>query len=149
MHLSRYVESLTTDLAAAGELGDESLADAARRLAVSLRSSLAVRLIEALGEATMELNAQIPGGRIEVRLVGQDPELVFVAEEEEVPPPAGDEASTARISLRLPEALKASVEAAAAREGVSTNTWIVRALSRGVSSPVQRSSNRITGFARS
>ena len=42
-------------------------------------------------------------------------------------PRADDSDNTARISLRLPESLKTDVEAAAARDGVSVNTWLVRA----------------------
>ena len=46
---------------------------------------------------------------------------------------------------------KTSVEAAAAREGVSVNTWIVRALNRAASAPttVRRSGRRLTGYAES
>jgi len=38
---------------------------------------------------------------------------------------------------------------AASREGVSVNTWIVRALSRSsTAAPAAQSSNRLTGYAR-
>ena len=40
---------------------------------------------------------------------------------------ADDGDASARISLRLSEALKAEIDAAAARDGVSVNTWLVRA----------------------
>ena len=85
-----------------------------------------------------------------VRLSGQDPELVFVGDEPEGPVAGAEEGQTARISLRLPDALKTAIEAAAAGEGVSVNTWIVRALSRSTTagSSVQ-SGNRLTGYARS
>lgn len=86
-------------------------------------------------------------------MAGREPELVYVAEPE--PPaeqqPAGDDQS-ARITLRLPEALKVAVEAAADRDGVSTNTWIVRALSRAHESRAAtrvRTGNRLQGFAQS
>ena len=148
MHLSRFVEALRTDLAAVAALGDERTAEAAARLAGALQGSAGLRLLDALTEAARELNEQLRNGRVEVRLVGQDPEFVYVADEEPDVPP-GDEAYTARITLRLPEGLKASVEAAAAREGVSTNTWLVRALSRGVSGAAPRSRNRLQGFAQS
>ena len=63
---------------------------------------------------------------------------------------APDDGQTARISLRLPEALKTAVESAAAREGVSVNTWIVRALSRSATSGTSvQSGNRLQGWARS
>ena len=39
----------------------------------------------------------------------------------------------ARISLRLPESLKTSVERAAEREGISVNAWLVRAVAQALS----------------
>ena len=62
-----------------------------------------------------------------------------------------DEAFSARITLRLPESLKVRIEAAAARDGASVNTWLVQALQRAVEP--RRSSgpgrNRLTGYGRS
>ncbi|MGH3243178.1 MAG: toxin-antitoxin system HicB family antitoxin, partial [Spirillospora sp.] len=51
--------------------------------------------------------------------------------EPELPPVgrAADEGGTARITLRLPEHLKPRVEDAAARQGISVNAWLVRAVS--------------------
>ena len=153
MQASRFVEALKADLAAVAELGDERTAEAGARLAVALQGAIGVRLLDALSELAVELNAQLPTGHVEVRLVGQDPGLVYVDEEESSAPVASDEAFSARITLRLPEALKTSIEAAADREGVSTNTWLVRALSRAVSgsgsASGSRSRNRLTGFAQS
>ena len=83
-----------------------------------------------------------------MRLSGGEPQLVVV-QEEPAPGPA-DEAASARITLRLPESLKARVEAVAAREGMSVNTWIVHALTRGVESRHHRSGGRrLTGFGES
>jgi HicB family len=149
VQVSRFVEALRADLAAVAELGDEATAEAAARLSVTLQASVSLRLLDALTEAAVELNAQLTSGHVEVRLIGQDPQLVFVDEEAGAAPVASDEAFTARITLRLPDALKKSIEAAALRDGVSTNTWLVRALSRSVSGPAPRSGSRLTGFARS
>ena len=44
----------------------------------------------------------------------------------------GDDGATSRITLRLPEQLKARVEDAAGREGLSVNSWLIRALTRAV-----------------
>ncbi|MFG1822842.1 toxin-antitoxin system HicB family antitoxin [Microbispora bryophytorum] len=44
-------------------------------------------------------------------------------------PPFGEEGGTARVTLRLPEHLKVRVEEAAARQGISVNAWLVRAVS--------------------
>jgi hypothetical protein len=148
MQLQRFIDALRADLSVVAELGDEQTADAAGRLLITLQASLGMRLLDALSEAAVELNAKLPSGHVEVRLSGQDPELVYVGDEPEAAPTGGDDAYTARITLRLPEQLKATIEASAARDGVSVNTWIVRALARSSAAvPATRTSNRLTGYA--
>jgi hypothetical protein len=153
MELSRHVAAIQADLAAAAGLGDEATAEAARRLSAALEASLQLRLIDVLTEAALDLDLQLRAGRVEVRLAGRDPQLVLLDEPsapEDVAAPG--EESSARITLRLPEPLKAAVEAAADREGVSTNAWIVRALRREAEQRADRprhSPKRIQGFARS
>ena len=154
MELRQFVEGLQADLEGIAAVGDDDVAEAARRLSAAVRASAGLRLLDALGEAALELTNQLPSGHVEVRVSGQDPTLVYVAEEAEEAPPtaAGEVELVARISLRLPEALKAAVEAAAAREGVSVNTWLVRSLTRLVSSGGggrRGPGNRLTGFGRS
>ena len=152
MQLQRFIDSLKADLTAVAELGDETTADAAGRLVVTLQASVGLRLLDALSEAALELNEKLPSGHVEVRLSGQDPELVYVGEEPEEPVAGAESAYSARITLRLPEQLKVSIEAAASREGISVNSWIVRALSRSTSAgggPAVQSGNRLTGYARS
>lgn len=151
MQMAPHIEALQADLAEMAALGDEATAQAAQRLGVALRSSAGLRILDALTEAALELSGQIPTGHVEVRLSGQDPSLVFVAEQEVAAPAVTEDDQSARITLRLPESLKARVEAAAVSEGVSVNTWLVRALSRAVSSPRPsiRVGNRLTGFGRS
>jgi HicB-like protein involved in pilus formation len=150
MQMQTFLESLQSDLAAIAAVGDDATTAAAERLIQALRASAGLRLLDALSEAALEVSGQLPSGHVEVRLAGQDPTLIYVEEARESPP-AGEVEATARISLRLPEGLKASVEAAAAREGVSVNTWLVRALSRAVSSGTraQRSGKRLRGYAQS
>jgi hypothetical protein len=149
MQLQRFVDALNADLTAVAELGDETTADAAGRLVVTLQASVGLRLLDALSEAALELNEKLPSGHVEVRLTGQDPELVYVSDEPEAPVGGAEEAFTARITLRLPEALKTAVEKAAGKEGVSVNTWIVRALSRtSTAAPTGQSGNRLKGYAR-
>ena len=148
MQLQRFVDALKADLSAVAELGNEETAEVAGRLVLTLQASVGLRLLDALSEVALELNDKLPGGHVEVRLTGQDPELVYVSEEPEAPT-AADEAYSARITLRLPEALKGALETAASREGVSVNTWIVRALSRSsTTAPAAQSGNRLTGYAR-
>src|SRR5688572_31614881 len=111
MQMAPYVQALQDDLAnAAGLAGDEAAQEAGQRLAQALESSLQLRLLDLLSEVALSLNAQVPG-RVEVRLAGREPELVYVEDEEAEPaPPAGaDDALTARITLRLSESLKAQI----------------------------------------
>jgi hypothetical protein len=147
-----HVDAIRRDLAATARMfGDEALVEALGRLVDASEPALRLRLIDVLSEAAVALNGQLASGHVEVRLAGRDPELVYVGEPEasEEPPAPGDDLS-ARITLRLPEVLKASLEAAAAREGLSVNAWIVRALARLVEPrSAHRSSNRLQGFARS
>jgi hypothetical protein len=151
MQIDGYVQALRDDLVRVAAVGDESTARAAELLAVALESSLGRRLQEALGEAALELSSQLDNGRIEVRIAGGDPELVLVRDDGAPAEPPADEAFTARITLRLPESLKGRLEAAATREGVSVNTWLVHVLAhaaepRGHSGGSRR---RLTGYGRS
>ena len=153
MRIDAIVEALRNDLLALGGLGDERLAEAAGRLTAALSGAVTMRLLDALAQASAELSAQIPEGRVEVRLAGTDPELVFVPEVPEPAAPGVDDELSARITLRLSEPLKARIEEAAAREGVSVNAWLNRALARSVdadrSERGRRIGKRLTGFAES
>jgi plasmid stabilization system protein ParE len=151
MQMAQFLDSLQSDLDEIAAVGEDAAAQAARRLSQALRASVGMRLLDTLGDVALELSSQLPAGHVEVRMSGQDPQLIFVEEEQPAPAAPADDAASARITLRLAEALKGSVEAAAAREGVSVNTWIVRALSREVSAPVRgpRVGSRLTGFAKS
>ncbi len=153
MDIARHIQAIQADLAAAAALGDEASAAAGERLAAAVESSLQLRLLDVLTDASLALNAQLESGHVELRLVGRDPDLVLVDDrrgaEETVPAPGDD--LTARITLRLPELLKAQIEAASGTEGISTNAWIVRALSRALDPRAgrTRTGNRLQGFARS
>jgi len=149
MQVTPHVEALLADLEAIAAVGDEATAAAAERLSQALRSSLGLRLLDVLGEAALEVSSQLPSGHVEVRLAGQEPSLVYVEHEAATPSAAADDGMSARITLRLPESLKAAVEAAAAGEALSVNAWILRALKRGVDVPARRSGKRLTGFGKS
>jgi hypothetical protein len=76
-----------------------------------------------------------------------------VEPEPAAPSPAAEEADgTARITLRLPESVKARTEDAASREGVSVNSWLVRAVVQALDTAGRpgsaRVGRRITGYAR-
>jgi len=150
VQLERFVEALEAELASLAVLLDEELQPAATRLSGAVRSAAGLRFLDVLSEAALEISAQLPSGHVEVRLAGQEPSLVYVESPEASPAAAGEEGLSSRITLRLPEQLKTSIEAAAAREGISVNTWLVRALGRSVSSPPRRQSGRrLTGYGKS
>jgi hypothetical protein len=162
MDLSPYVDQLRRELAASAELGGDEARALAERLTGPLEASLRLALLSALSSAAEEITSQLAPGSVDVRLRGGDLGFVVIpppaAEHEDepapVPPPSpgaeADEGGTARITLRLPEPLKARIEDAAGREGFSVNTWLVRAVSRGLdpaesSSSPDRRRNRWSG----
>ena len=154
MDLTPYLDAVRADLEAVSG-SDEATSAVAERLARALEPSLQLRLLDALGQAAQELSEQLPNGRVDVRLSGRDVDLVAVFDEAPAEPIAPeDEGGTARITLRLPESTKTRVERAASGEGISTNSWLVRAVVRGLEQEQQqqrrrRVGNRITGLAQS
>lgn len=150
MELTTHADAIRSDLEVlAGP--DEASQAAAERISRGLESPLALRLLDVLGQAALELSDQLPG-HVDVRLAGREAQLVYVAEEAPETPTPDDGSGTARLTLRMPEAAKAAVESAADAQGLSTNAWLVRAISneldrgrgRGRS---RRVGNRVTGFA--
>ena len=152
MEMAHHIHAIQEDLAAAASLAsDEATVEAGRRLTQALGSSLHLRLLDVVSEAALALSGSVPG-RIEVRLAGRDPELVYIEEEEEperAQATSADDAFSARITLRLPEGLKAQLEVAANLEGTSVNAWIVRALQRGLEPRTRsvRTGRRLSGYA--
>ena len=150
MNVAAYVEALQQDLANVAGFGDEAISEAARRISAALESSLRLRLMDALGEAAAELTNQLPDGHVEVRVTGREPELVYVPDPG-APPPSGLEDLSARITLLLPETLKAIVDAAAQEAGVSANTWLLQQIHRSAdpSKRRQQGGRRMTGYGQS
>ncbi len=160
MELSQYVEGLRRDLGTLTRFAPEEVSRLAEQLAEALDSSVRLILLEVLTAAAAEITERLDTDVIDVRLSGGEPEFVVIRHESQ-PAPAPDpalaaEEGTARVTLRLPEALKSKVEASATAAGVSVNTWLVQATARAVEQPgagaqARRmvSGNRITGFARS
>jgi hypothetical protein len=132
MDTTCLIDSFRRDLVRAAEVGGDDARAAAERLLPALEPALRLTLMEALSQAAAEIGEALPGVAIEVRLVGREPILAVTR----TPPPAGEAAdgveadegeAVARITLRIPEALKARAEAKAARSGQSLNTWLVAA----------------------
>lgn len=132
MHLDQYVSQVAEHLAAAAALGDQSTREIADSLAGAAAPAVRLALIAALSAAADEITAGLldaPGSpRVTVRLDGDEVRSeVTVNADEPAAPPTDDGEASARISLRLSEALKSQIEQAATHEGVSVNAWLVRA----------------------
>jgi hypothetical protein len=162
MDLSDYVDALRTSLTQAAAAAGDQARETARLLADTMEPAVRLTVTNALSDMAAEVTAALEGGLVDIRVRGRDPEVVVVPpvlhEPVEEPVPEDDDAdeegSVARISLRLPEPLKARAEAAAAASGVSLNAWLVRAVSSAVRAPTTppssgRGPRRISGFARS
>ncbi len=145
------VEGLRADVISVGELGDDTVAEVAERIAELLARSVPGRILDLLSDAAAELSAELPEGRVEIRVAGDDVDLAFVEDERDTSGPARDGTPggelAARITLRLNEGLKNRVEEGAARDGVSVNTYIVRTLERGASAQrIKGGRNRLQGY---
>src|SRR4051794_35189112 len=137
MELTTYVETLRRDLSVAAEAGGDDARALAERLTAPLEASIRLVLLDALSAAADDITRELAPGSVELRLRGGDPEFVVSAARVDEPaaePPASDadDGPVARINLRLPEQLKAAAEQAAARERLSVNAWLVRAVAAAV-----------------
>jgi hypothetical protein len=149
MKMSLVVEGLRSDAISAGDLGDDTVAEVAELIAGLLGRSAPARILDLLSDAAAELSGELPEGRIEIRVAGDDVHLAYVEDEYVLTAGDGEADASARITLRLSESLKARVEDGATSEGVSVNAYIVRALERGTStnrSRTGRVGNRLRGY---
>jgi hypothetical protein len=94
--------------------------------------------MSALAAAADEITAALldtpAAPAVSVRLDGEAVHIDVTANSVEPAARSADEGElTARISLRLSESLKAQVELAANRDGISVNTWLLRAASQALS----------------
>jgi hypothetical protein len=142
MEFSRYIEDIHAQLDAGAGAGGEEARELAARLAAPLDAAIRLAIQDALAAAAEEITVELAPGSVQLRLRGREPHFVVTLPEpvgEDVsdgyepvdapaPPPAqeGDDA-IARINVRMPEHLKARIDRAAEREGMSVNAWLVRA----------------------
>ena len=168
MNLLPYIEDLHRHLLVAAEARGEDARALAERLLAPLESAARLVLLGALANAASEITRDLAPGSVEVRLRGTDPEFVVTPTTEPASfetvtsrgasaEPRADEAEdggVSRTTLRLREHLKTRLEQAAAREGLSVNTWLVRAVTTALendtgSRPARRvpGEQRYTGWA--
>jgi len=149
MDLGTYVDDLRRQLALAAEGGSEDTRAAAERLVVQLDAAVRVVLLDALSTAAGEITRDLAPGSVDLRLRGREVDLVVsapavdaAAQDRPAPGADLDDVSTSRTTLRLPDALKAQVDEAAAADGVSVNTWLVRAVASSLQPKPRRAAHR-------
>jgi hypothetical protein len=135
MDITPYVDSLRRDLVAAAEAAGPETKQAAERLTFALDPAARLALMDAISQAAAEITAEMPSGGVDVRLNGRELDfMVHVASMSPPSPPSPpgppsaeevEDGGVARITLRLPESVKAKAEELAARSGHSLNTWLV------------------------
>ena len=149
MELGQYVSDLQRQLVDAAANGAEDTRAVAERLAAGLDAATRLVLLDVLSAAAGEITRELAPGSVDLRLRGR--EIEFVVTQPNTEPdvderPAAtvslDDASTSRTTLRLPDALKARVDEAAATDGLSVNTWLVRAVAAAVQPKQRRSTQR-------
>ncbi len=139
MELSPLVDRLRQDLSDAAAAGGPEAQAGAERLALALVPATRMMLLEALSQAADEITGSLDHEAVDVRMNGREPEFVVTRLEPVAPaappappapppPPDPEDDSQSRITLRLPESVKARAEEAANHVGLSLNAWLVDAV---------------------
>lgn len=146
MKMSSFIDRFTSDLQALGKLGGPDLDRAISRLIPVLEPVLRSRFLESFATLANEAKEQLPGGRLEARINGDEISFVYLHDESATRETPAE--LNARITLRLPEDLKSRIEEAATKEGISLNSWLLKASERG-SYSISISGRQLKGKGRS
>jgi len=160
MDITPFVDEMAASLRLA--LAAQTEPQQAENLTAAVQAPARLALMGAVSQAAAEASTTLPSGRIGVQLSG--PNLVVAFEPSptdnawQLAETTGDE-EQARLTLRLPSAIKTKAEQAAASEGISLNNWVVRALRDATAQPglvdfnfgpmglrVRQPGNRIQGW---
>lgn len=153
MNVDIHLATLREQLAAAAAMGGAETVELAERLAAPLEAAARLVIQDALSDAMQEVTLELAPGSVDVRVRGRDisfavtrpPVLPVASGDVTVTPPMapsveaveddGAETGTARISFRPSDRLKGQIEAAAEREGLSVNAFLVRTLTAALRQP--------------
>jgi HicB-like protein involved in pilus formation len=135
MDLTPHVTAVEDSLAAAAAAGDENTARTAAALGAALEPATRLAIMNALSELALEVTSALDDRIVELRLEPGEVRVVVssmpaddVDEQDSSAETAEAGGETSRITLRLPESLKAQAEQAAEAAGVSLNTWLTRSV---------------------
>jgi len=149
MDLGQYVNDLQRQLLESAENGTDDTRAVAERLVAGLDSAARLVLLDVLSAAAGEITRDLAPGSVDLRLRGREVEFVVAqastdsdSDDEPATSVDLDDVSTSRTTLRLPDALKAKVDEAAVADGLSVNTWLVRAVAAALQPKQRRSAQR-------
>ncbi len=134
MQISHTMLNLENRIESQLAIADPEIVSVANQVLNALKPAIKQTLLEVTEMAAAEVNSQLVGQSVEVRMVGGDPELVVSSQPIPPPPPPpqppGADAveDEARITLRLPGYLKDLIADAADVAGDSVNSWLVDTL---------------------
>lgn len=130
--------SLVSQLVLAGN--DSETAAMAEAVIGALRPALRQTAMDLAEQAATEVGAQLPDHDVSVVLSEGDPSIQIRQPEGVNFSSSGGEA---RLTLRLPDALKEIIEVNATDSGDSVNAWVVKNLSSKASRKASQGSGRI------
>lgn len=143
MDTTSVISEVDAALAAQLQLGDgdPAVAAAGDALRLALGPALRQGAMNLAGQAVAEVAAQLPDLVVELVVADSEPSIV-VRQSASMTAFATDDLE-ARMTVRLPKALKDQLEAAAGSAGDSINTYVVKSLSSAGAK--QRHRRRYTG----
>ncbi|MDH6705982.1 hypothetical protein P3T27_002705 [Kitasatospora sp. MAA19] len=170
MNLEAYVGKLRQELTAAAESNGPDAVELTERLLRPMEAAVRLTLLDALSDAAEEITTGLAPGSVDLRLRKGVADFVVTPPPQTTPEEAHRPTETpvtspvtpmtspatpldvtdgavARMTLRLPEPLKARVEQEAGAGGLSTNAWIARTLTDAIDQ-LDRSRLRAAGADR-
>lgn len=118
--------------------GDPTVEAAARAVLAAIDPAMRQIALDFAQQAALEVAAQLPDSEVEVVIVDGEPAL-RVRPTDKQPEEVATGDYEARVTLRLPEALKDLVEQNADDAGDSVNSWVVKALASSARKRASRS----------
>jgi hypothetical protein len=122
--IARMESALETQVRLTGD--DPAIESAAGALLAALGPAMRQASLELAEQAAIEVGAQVPGHTVEVVL--RDGEPVLAVRADDAAPAFTTDDLEARLTLRLPAALKGVIEESASETGDSVNSFVVKML---------------------
>ena len=122
--LSEFEEAVAVQLQLAGD--DPAIEAAAASLLAALQPAFTKVALGLVEQAAAEVAAQLPDSTVDVVMSEGEPTIRVTSEEPLIK--INTEDLAARLTVRLPDELKAELESAADEVGDSVNTYVVKTL---------------------